>query len=184
MPTKTGDLCATRRSAINRSLGISGDQLAIAEMAERKGSAKLERIRSAIRESYNRLGWGAESDSPRTIPEFRAFYELLQQDAKGNQNVLVRLNELNDYGVFETSGAVRSLLASKTPSVLRIHATQNDGVHEPWRCSRSTTSTRKCSAAAFKAELPTPSSSTKPTAPVACASCRDSPLNAASSASR
>ena len=47
---------------------------------------------------------------------------------KGHQNVLVRLNELNDYGVFETSGAVRSLLASNTPSVLRIHATQNDGV--------------------------------------------------------
>ena len=135
------------------------------------GDVQLERIRSAIRESYNRLGWGTESDSPRTIPEFRAFYELLQQDAKGNQNVLVRLNELNDYGVFETSGAVRSLLASKTPSVLRIHATQNDGVHEPWRCSRSTTSTRKCSAAAFKVESRMPSSSTKPTEPAACASC-------------
>ena len=92
------------------------------------GDVQLERIRSAIRESYNRLGWGKESESPREIPEFRAFYELLQQDAKGNQNVLVRLNELNDYGVFETSGAVRSLLASNTPSVLRIHATQNDGV--------------------------------------------------------
>ena len=42
--------------------------------------------------------------------------------------MLARLNELNDYGVFETSGAVRSLLSSTTPSVLRIHATQNDGV--------------------------------------------------------
>ena len=35
---------------------------------------------------------------------------------------------MNDYSVFETAGAVRSLLSSTTPSVLRIHATQNDGV--------------------------------------------------------
>ena len=66
-----------------------------------------------------------------TVPEFRAFFDLLQEDAKpdaATKNVLARLNELNDYGVFETSGSVRSLLSSTTPSVLRIHATQNDGV--------------------------------------------------------
>ncbi len=98
------------------------------------GDVQLERIRSAIRESYNRLGWGKDSESPREVPEFRTFYELLQQDAKGNQNVLVRLNELSEYGVFEMRVAERlayserSLLATSTPSVLRIHATQNDGV--------------------------------------------------------
>ena len=56
---------------------------------------------------------------------------MLQQDPKpdaATKNILARLNELHDYGVFETAGAVRSLLSSTTPSVLRIHATQNDGV--------------------------------------------------------
>jgi DNA helicase HerA-like ATPase len=89
---------------------------------------QLERIRAAIRQSYTRLGWGEPSDTPRETPEFRAFYRLLQQDPKPERNVLARLDELNDYGVFETAGSVRSLLSSSTASVLRIHATQNEGV--------------------------------------------------------
>ena len=95
------------------------------------GDVQLERIRSAIRQSYTRLGWGEPSETPHEIPEFRAFFSLLQQDPKpdaATKNILARLNELNDYSVFETAGAVRSLLSSTTPSVLRIHATQNDGV--------------------------------------------------------
>ena len=95
------------------------------------GDVQLEKIRSAIRQSYTRLGWGEPSETPREIPEFRAFFSLLQQDPKpdaATKNILARLNELNDYSVFETAGAVRSLLSSTTPSVLRIHATQNDGV--------------------------------------------------------
>ena len=95
------------------------------------GDVQLEKIRSAIRQSYTRLGWGEPSETPREIPEFRAFFSLLQKDPKpdaATKNILARLNELHDYGVFETAGAVRSLLSSTTPSVLRIHATQNDGV--------------------------------------------------------
>ena len=95
------------------------------------GDVQLEKIRSAIRQSYTRLGWGQPSEVPPEIPEFRAFFSLLEQDPKpdaATKNILARLNELNDYGVFETAGAVRSLLSSSTPSVLRIHATQNDGV--------------------------------------------------------
>ena len=95
------------------------------------GDVQLEKIRSAIRQSYTRLGWGEPSETPREIPEFRTFFSLLQQDPKpdaATKNILARLNELNDYSVFETAGAVRSLLSSTTPSVLRIHATQNDGV--------------------------------------------------------
>ena len=95
------------------------------------GDVQLEKIRGAIRQSYTRLGWGEPSEIPQEIPEFRAFFSLLQQDPKpdgATKNILARLNELNDYGVFETAGAVRSLLSSSTPSVLQIHATQNDGV--------------------------------------------------------
>ena len=95
------------------------------------GDVQLEKIRSAIRQTYTRFGWGEASETPREIPEFRAFFSLLEQDPKpdaATKNILARLNELNDYGVFETAGAVRSLLSSSTPSILRIHATQNDGV--------------------------------------------------------
>src|SRR5438093_3748424 len=84
---------------------------------------QLEQIRSAIRQSYTRLEWGEPSETPREIPAFRAFFSLLQQDPKPNaatKNILTRLNELHDYSVFETAGAVRSLLSSTTPSVLRI----------------------------------------------------------------
>ena len=95
------------------------------------GDVQLEKIRSAIRQTYTRLGWGEASETPREVPEFRAFFALLEQAPKpdaATKNILARLNELNDYGVFETAGAVRSLLSSSTPSILRIHATQNDGV--------------------------------------------------------
>ncbi len=95
------------------------------------GDVQLDKIRSAIRQSYTRLGWGEGSLTPHEIPDFRDFYSLLQQDPKPDattKNILARFNELNDYDVFETSGAVRSLLSSNTPSVLQIHATQNDGV--------------------------------------------------------
>lgn len=92
------------------------------------GDVQLERIRSAIRQSYTRLGWGGETIEPPKTPEFRAFFRILQQEPKPDRNLLARLTELDDYGVFQTSGAVCSLLESNVPSVIRIHGTQNEGV--------------------------------------------------------
>jgi hypothetical protein len=40
--------------------------------------------------------------------------------------LIARLNELNDYGFFRNTGTNRSLLQTTTPSILRIHKTQNE----------------------------------------------------------
>lgn len=89
------------------------------------GDIQLESLRSAIRESYIRHGWGGDSESP-TIPEFRDFYNILKREPKPEKNLLARLDELDDYQIFSNSGEVRSLLDSETPLVLQIHATQNE----------------------------------------------------------
>jgi len=89
------------------------------------GDIQLESLRSAIRESYVRHGWGGDTESP-TIPEFREFYNILKREPKPEKNLLARLDELDDYQIFNNSGEVRSLLESKTPLVLQIHATQNE----------------------------------------------------------
>lgn len=89
------------------------------------GDIQLERLRSAIRESYVRHGWGGDSQSP-TIPDFRDFYNILKLDPKPEKNLLARLDELDDYEIFTNSGDVRSLLESNSPLVLQIHATQNE----------------------------------------------------------
>jgi len=89
------------------------------------GDIQLESLRSAIRESYVRHGWGGDTESP-TIPEFRDFYNILKREPKPEKNLLARLDELDDYQIFSNSGEVRSLLESKTPLVLQIHATQNE----------------------------------------------------------
>ena len=91
------------------------------------GDVQLERLRSAIRETYVRHGWSGDIETP-TIPNFREFYNLLKNDPKPEKNLLARLDELDDYGIFENSGDVRSLLESTSPVVLQIHATQNEMV--------------------------------------------------------
>ncbi len=95
------------------------------------GDVQLSRIRSAIVKSYTDLGWGTARRAG--TPEFRAFFDLMQDEEKPDattRNIVSRLEELKDYGVFDTSGAVRSLLSSNEPSVLRIHATQNENVQK------------------------------------------------------
>ncbi|MDA1054573.1 MAG: hypothetical protein O3C40_29430 [Planctomycetota bacterium] len=98
-----------------------------AAMFPELGDLQLERVRSAIRESYQRQGWGTDA-SEMAIPAFREFYTILKRDPKPEKNLLARLDELDDYQVFSNSGEVRSLLDSTNPSVLQIHATQNDMV--------------------------------------------------------
>jgi len=92
------------------------------------GDVQLERIRQAIKQSYVKLGWGQTNEGTAGSPEFRSFYSLLQQEQKPDKNLLARLNELDDYGVFRTDGCIRSLLNTDQPSIIRIHATQNEMV--------------------------------------------------------
>jgi DNA phosphorothioation-dependent restriction protein DptH len=103
------------------------------------GDIQLDRIRQAIKRSYQESGWnaaqppgGASNDAgqngPGSIPEFRAFFRMLQEEAKPDRGLLARLSELDDYGVFAAAGSARSLLSAQYPTVLRIHTTQNDKV--------------------------------------------------------
>ena len=87
------------------------------------------RVRQAIKQSYTARESGASrARERRETPEFREFFALLQHDPKPDRNLLARLNELDDYGVFRTDGGVRSLLDASDPSIIRIHATQNEMV--------------------------------------------------------
>ncbi len=51
---------------------------------------------------------------------------MLKADAKTDKKILLRLNELADYGFFEATSGATSLLESPTPALVQIHATQNE----------------------------------------------------------
>lgn len=88
------------------------------------GDVQLGRIREALKQSYTDQGWTASSSGG--IPAFRAFHDLLQADAKTDKKILLRLNELADYGFFEATSGAASLLESPMPALVQIHATQNE----------------------------------------------------------
>lgn len=88
------------------------------------GDVQLGRIREALKQSYADQGWTASSSGG--IPAFRAFHDLLKADAKTDKKVLLRLNELADYGFFEATSGAASLLESPMPALVQIHATQNE----------------------------------------------------------
>lgn len=88
------------------------------------GDVQLGSIREALKQSYADQGWTASSSGG--IPAFRAFHDLLKADAKSDKKVLLRLNELADYGFFEATSGAASLLESPMPALVQIHATQNE----------------------------------------------------------
>jgi hypothetical protein len=92
------------------------------------GDIQLSRIREAVKEAYTALGWGGGVPEDAPAPEFAAFYERLQADEKPDMGLIARLSELHDYGVFNGAGEGERLLESGTPSVLQIHANQNNVV--------------------------------------------------------
>ncbi len=97
------------------------------------GDIQAERIRGAIKASFLELGW----DDPNAVladlrePEFKRFVEILRDDPKpdrGLKTLLVRLDELSDYGFFDLGETQQSLWDSERPVVVRIHATQNENL--------------------------------------------------------
>ena len=88
------------------------------------GDVQLGRIREALKQSYSDQGWTATSSGG--IPAFHAFHDLLKGDPKTDKRVLLRLNELADYGFFEATSGAASLLESPMPVLVQIHATQNE----------------------------------------------------------
>jgi hypothetical protein len=88
------------------------------------GDLQLEDLRQAVKQSYTDLGWGAGS-AQRPTPQFRAFFDILTTKAKPNLGLLARLQELADYGFFESVGERSSLLDTRHPTIVRIHSTTN-----------------------------------------------------------
>ena len=66
-------------------------------------------------------------------PQFGRFVEILRSDPKpdrGLRTLLGRLEELADYGFFDLAESHESLWESEQPTVIRIHATQNDNLQK------------------------------------------------------
>ncbi|MBF2760000.1 MAG: ATP-binding protein [Ectothiorhodospiraceae bacterium AqS1] len=98
------------------------------------GSIQAGKIRDAVKRSFTEQGWGTEdadeSEEAQT-PAFGRFLEILREEKKpdrGLRNLMTRLDELEDYGFFETREAKSSLWDSEQPIVIRVHRTQNDNL--------------------------------------------------------
>ena len=88
------------------------------------GDVQLGRLREALKRSYEDQGWGPGQRG--ATPAFGAFLDLLRADAKPDRGLLTRLTELEDYGLFETSGDLPSLLDQSHPALIEIHGARND----------------------------------------------------------
>ena len=88
------------------------------------GDVQLGALREAIKRSYEDMGWSTESTGE--TPRFSAFLDILRSQPKPERNLLTRLNELDDYGLFSSSGRLPSLLESTETALIQIHQTQND----------------------------------------------------------
>ncbi|MCX8071093.1 MAG: hypothetical protein N3C12_01395 [Candidatus Binatia bacterium] len=90
-----------------------------------------ERLREAIKQSFIECGW-ADVAADRAIlqtPSFRRFFEILQNQHSSDRSLrglVMRLQELADYGLFHTRGSTRCLWEFDSPLMLRIHRTQNE----------------------------------------------------------
>ena len=95
------------------------------------GDIQAERIRSAIKQSFEEAGWTA-GETGASEPAFKRFVEILRAEPKpdrGLRTLLGRLGELDDYGFFDAGIESRgSLWEGALPTVIRIHTTQNDNL--------------------------------------------------------
>ncbi len=95
------------------------------------GDIQLGALREALKQSYLDKGWDINNPNTDNLqtPQFDAFYHILKENPKQDKalkGLLVRLDELNDYGFFSTSSNESSLFSSQKPVIIRIHRTQND----------------------------------------------------------
>ena len=95
------------------------------------GDIQADRIRKAIKESFEEVGWTSREVGSQE-PAFRRFVEILHSDAnpdRGLRTLLARFGELDDYGFFDVGGESQgSLWESEKSTVVRIHTTQNDNL--------------------------------------------------------
>ncbi|SDF81814.1 hypothetical protein SAMN05216466_101172 [Paraburkholderia phenazinium] len=88
------------------------------------GDVQLGRIREALKQSYTDRGWSNSSSG--TIPPFSAFFDILRAEVKPDKGVMLRLNELADYGFFSSTSGNASLLDANDAAIVKIHGTQNE----------------------------------------------------------
>jgi DNA phosphorothioation-dependent restriction protein DptH len=88
------------------------------------GDVQLGRVREALKQSYSDCGWSTGHSG--TVPDFNAFFEILRADPKPDKGIMLRLNELADYGFFAGTSGGASLLDSDEAAVVKIHGTQNE----------------------------------------------------------
>ncbi len=100
------------------------------ELGERQTAA----VRSALKESYLEVGYGQTGAAPREVPELKRFLEIIRDQEKRNQGLIDRLEEVGDYGLFETKGERSSLLEADVPVVVGLHHTQNERVQNFLAC--------------------------------------------------
>lgn len=95
------------------------------------GDLQLGGIRDAVKQSFIERGWDGDDIDLERIrePDFGRFVEILRSKPKqdsGLRALLVRLEELADYGFFKPTESLLSLWDGEGPLVIRIHKTQND----------------------------------------------------------
>ena len=93
----------------------------------------MERIRKAIKEDFQEVGWGF-GEAVASEPTFRRFVKILRADpnpGRGLRMLLVRLGELDDCGFFKTGDESQgSLWEGEWPTVIRIYTIQNNNLQQ------------------------------------------------------
>ena len=95
------------------------------------GDLQAETVRTAVKECFAEAGWGEPGADLSELPDpvFKRVFEILagqENPDRGHRNLVVRLEELNDYGLFDVGKVHGSLWESPKPTVIRIHRTQSE----------------------------------------------------------
>lgn len=90
------------------------------------GEIQLEELRGAIKQSYDDLGWNERGVERPQPPRFRTFLDILKSRPKPNQNLLARLQELDDYGFFDGEDGDAGILVDRRPTLIRVHLSTNE----------------------------------------------------------
>ena len=97
------------------------------------GDVQGDHIRRSIKDSFVEAGWDSEDISQVQEPEFGRFVEILRSTPKRDQGLrtlLARLEELEDYGFFKLRDPRENLWENDSPTVIRVHRTQNDNLQK------------------------------------------------------
>ena len=97
------------------------------------GDIQKNKIRVAIRDSFEEMGWNKKVVNRESlkVPNFSRFFEMLKSNPKPDaplKNLLVRLEELFDYGFFNSDENSENLWESKNPIVICLHETQDETI--------------------------------------------------------